>query len=103
MRKKLGLAFLGLFTLLALWIGWNWQHVRYFPEIISSFTAKEMCSCLYVMELGKEPCVNYARQYIPIQSYSIDEKAKIVTVRGLFRTNSASYQGRRYGCRLQNE
>jgi hypothetical protein len=83
-----------------IWIAANWQHVKNFPYIISSFSAKTACSCLFVEGRDEASCRNYSRQYIPIQSMDISAADKIVTVKGLWITNRAKYTGKRYGCIL---
>lgn len=70
-----------------------------FPGIISSYTAKEYCSCRYVMLNSAEYCQGYVKQYVP--SSLLDDPAnKRVTAQGLGRSNVAAWQGERQGCRL---
>ncbi len=96
----------GILALLVIAIGaWsaaNWQHIRHFPSIISSFYAKQMCSCLFVVGQTEERCRNEARQYVPISGYEIDREQRAVTVSGLGRTNRAHFVSERYGCVLDD-
>ncbi len=86
---------------LGLYVGANWYHVKHFPSIISSFYAKMMCSCLFVHKQDEISCHNFARQYVPIQKATVSVKDKSVTVKGLWRTNTASFVNQRAGCKLQ--
>lgn len=104
MKKVLKWTGRGLVVLLVgvgLYVGTNWYHVQHFPSIISSFYAKMMCSCLYVQKQDEAFCHNYARQYVPIQKVTVFRERKSVTVRGLWRTNTATFLNGRYGCKLQ--
>jgi hypothetical protein len=71
-----------------------------FPGIISAYTAKEYCSCRYVMLNSADYCRGYVKQYVPSSLFD-DTVNKRVTAEGLGRRNVASWQGERRGCRLQ--
>ena len=92
-----------LILLLAL-IGWIW-HERValwaFPGIISAYTAKEYCSCRYVMNNDAEYCRGYVKQWLPTSGFVDDVASKQITVSGMGRSNSAVWIGERQGCRLQ--
>ncbi len=94
--QVLGLAVIsGLLFLLV-----NFKHSAAFPSIISSFYSKEFCSCYFVTEGTVEQCHNFARQWVPIQSFTLDKEKRTVTVKGLFVSTTARYTGDRYGCVL---
>jgi hypothetical protein len=95
--RALGLVLLA--TVLGL-VAWNWTHLRAFPAILPAFTAKETCSCRFVMEQDAAYCTAYTEQWLPISEVTVDEAAKRVTARGLGVTRSAGYVGPREGCRL---
>ena len=79
-----------------------WQHrvaLRAFPGIISAYTAKEYCSCRYVMNNSEEYCRGYVKQYVP-STLTEDPQRKMVHATGLGQSSSASWQGPRQGCRL---
>ncbi|HAA56343.1 MAG TPA: hypothetical protein DCE42_16380 [Myxococcales bacterium] len=99
--KWLGRVLLMFLAIILVWTMLNWSKLKVFPSIISSFYSKEMCSCLYVIGRDEAFCKNYARQYIPIQWVKVDSKKKRVTVKGLWRINSASFVNKRSGCRLE--
>lgn len=79
-----------------------WQHrvaLQAFPSIISAYTAKEYCSCRYVMNNSEAYCRGYVKQYVP--STLIDDPVrKTVKASGLGRGASATWLGVRQGCRL---
>jgi hypothetical protein len=93
-----------LLVLLIALLGWTWQErtaLWAFPDIISGYTAKEYCSCRYVMNNPAEYCQGYVKQYVPTSSFIDDPASKRVTVSGMGRSNSAVWVGERQGCRLQ--
>lgn len=80
-----------------------WQnrvHLAAFPGIIGAYTAKEYCSCRYVMGNSADYCRAYTQQYVPISGFLDDEASKRVTARGLGSTQTAAWLGAREGCRL---
>jgi hypothetical protein len=85
----------------AIYVTLNYKHVAAFPRIISAFYSKEFCSCYFVTEGTEEQCHNFARQWVPIQSFALDKEKRTVTVKGLFATTTARYTGDRYGCMLE--
>ncbi|PTT97006.1 amidase [Pseudomonas sp. HMWF031] len=92
-----------LMILLIVLCGWGWRErvaLEAFPDIISAYTAKEYCSCRYVMNNGPEYCRGYVKQWVPISGFTDDAASKSVTVSGLGRSNSAVWIGERQGCRL---
>jgi hypothetical protein len=68
--------------------------------VLCGYTAKEYCSCRYVMNNGPEYCRGYVKQWVPISGFTDDAASKSVTVSGLGRSNSAVWIGERQGCRL---
>ena len=92
-----------LLLLMVLLLGWGWQErvaLAAFPDILSAYTAKEYCSCRYVMNNGAEYCRGYVKQWLPISGFTDDAASKRVTVSGLGRSNSSVWIGERQGCRL---
>jgi len=92
-----------LLVLLVVLLGWGWherENLWAFPDIISAYTAKEYCSCRYVMNNDAEYCRGYVKQWLPSE-LTDDRTQKIVTASGLGRSNSAQWQSERQGCRLQ--
>jgi len=90
-----------LLMLLALaLLGWQYRvALQAFPTIISAYTAKEYCSCRYVMNNPQGYCEAYVKQYVPSNLVD-DSNEKRVVASGLGRTSSAVWQGARQGCRL---
>lgn len=93
--------------LLVLFMGavWVWQYrvaLQAFPTIISAYTAKEYCSCRYVMNNPAEYCLGYIKQYVP-GTLTDDEASKTISASGLGRSSRAAWQSAREGCRLLPE
>ncbi|AYC34131.1 amidase [Pseudomonas cavernae] len=92
-----------LLLLLAALAGLAWQYradLAAFPAIIGAYSAKEYCSCRYVMANPADYCVGYVKQYLPTSAFFDDAANKRVTARGLGSTQSAAWIGPHEGCRL---
>lgn len=92
-----------LILLVVALLGWGWQErvaLQAFPDIIGAYTAKEYCSCRYVMNNPAEYCRAYVKQYLPTSAFLDDPGSKRVTASGMGRTHTAVWLGERRGCRL---
>lgn len=92
-----------LLVLLIGLLAWVWQErvaLWAFPDIISAYTAKEYCSCRYVMNNDAEYCRSYVKQWLPTTDFTDDTASRRITVSGMGRSNSAVWGGERQGCRL---
>lgn len=98
--KRFGQVLVLVLLAIALYLLINFRHTAAFPRIISSFYSKEFCSCYFVTEGTTEQCHNFARQWLPIQGFMLDQEKRTVTVKGLFVVTTARYTGDRYGCIL---
>ena len=99
-RRPFGTLSLLLFIAL---LGWIWQErtaLWAFPDIISGYTAKEYCSCRYVMNNPADDCYSYVKQWLPTSGFTDDAVSKRVTVSGMGRSNSAVWISARQGCGL---
>jgi hypothetical protein len=92
---------LGILILLCvLALIWVWRvQLQAFPTIISAYTAKEYCSCRYVMNNPAEYCHSYVKQWLP-STLTESPTDKRITATGMGRESSAQWQGVRQGCRL---
>ncbi|WP_334598170.1 amidase [Pseudomonas alvandae] len=102
MMRKVSLTLMAV--LLVALFGWVWQErvaLRAFPDIISAYTAKEYCSCRYVMQQPAEYCRGYVKQSVTTNDFLDTPEAKRITVSGLGRSHSARWIGERQGCRLE--
>ena len=95
--RRIGLALLVVLATLA---ALNWTHLAAFPGILPAFTAKENCSCRFVMGQPDEYCRGYVKQWLPISEIHVDEPARVVTARGTGAVRSARWLSPREGCRL---
>jgi hypothetical protein len=99
--RRRPLSSLGMLVVLAgLALIWVWRvQLQAFPTIISAYTAKEYCSCRYVMNNPVDYCQGYVKQWLPgTLTESLTEKR--ITSTGMGRESSAQWQGLRQGCRL---
>ena len=72
--------------------------------IISSHHAKELCSCLFVMNRNKTWCLEYISYGPPLHLYSIDESNKKVSVRSaLIKKSEARFINKDLGCKILNK
>lgn len=96
--RRLSLLLLGL---IGAWVALNWTRVAAFPGILPAFTAKEYCSCRFVMGQSDEYCRGYVEQWLPYSTLTVDEPARQVTATGTGVTRTARWRSRREGCRLE--
>lgn len=92
-----------LLVLLVLAGGWAWHEraaLGAFPAILSAYSAKEYCSCRYVMGFDGEYCRAYVTQYLPLSGLQDDPASRRVSAQGLGRSHVAVWLGPRTGCRL---
>jgi hypothetical protein len=81
-------------------VAWAWRaQLQAFPGLISAYTAKEYCSCRYVMNNPVEYCHGYVQQWLP-STLTENRVDKRITATGMGRENSAQWSGQRQGCRL---
>lgn len=82
MRRSVLLALLSvLFVALFSWVWLERVALRAFPDIISAYTAKEYCSCRYVMEQPADYCHGYVKQSVPVSDFLETPEAKRITAR----------------------
>lgn len=96
MKRVLLLILLGLLV-------WGWSEraaLSAFPGILSAYSAKEYCSCRYVMGFDAGYCQSYVKQWLPLGELRDDVQHKQVYARGLGRDASAQWRGPREGCGL---
>ncbi|AIR87977.1 hypothetical protein [Pseudomonas cremoricolorata] len=100
MKRWLLFATLLLIAGAALWV-WNTrQALADFPDILPAYSAKEYCSCRFVMGFDTAYCRGYVEQYLPLDSLEEDTARQLVSARGLGRRQQAAVQGPGEGCRL---
>lgn len=82
---------------------WAWHEraaLGDFPAILSAYSAKQYCSCRYVMGFDGAYCRAYVAQYLPLSGLQDDPAARQVSAQGLGRSHTARWLGPRVGCRL---
>jgi hypothetical protein len=71
-------------------------------QLITAYTAKEMCSCLFGMEQDETSCRVWTRQSPAVYSLRIDREAKLVeSSAGMLWGARARFESARAGCRLE--
>lgn len=74
-----------------------------FPNMPGAYEAKEYCSCRFVQGRDAVHCDGYiAQDVVPRQWREVDEQARRVTARALWRTHSARWISERQGCVLES-
>jgi len=84
-------------------LGWAWlerQALADFPGILSAYSAKEYCSCRFVMGFDQAYCRGYVKQWLPLSSLEEDRQQRLVRATGLGQHNAATWQSAQAGCRL---
>ena len=82
---------------------WAWherQALADFPGILSAYSAKEYCSCRFVMGFEQAYCQGYVKQWLPLSLLEENTPQRHITAEGLGRRNQAVWLGPREGCRL---
>ncbi|CAI3808866.1 hypothetical protein GLGCALEP_05394 [Pseudomonas sp. MM221] len=96
MKRVLLLVLMGL-------VFWAWlerQALADFPGILSAYSAKEYCSCRFVMGFEQTYCQGYVKQWLPLSLLEENTAQRQVIAEGLGRRNQASWLSPREGCRL---
>jgi hypothetical protein len=70
-------------------------------QLVAHYTAKETCSCLFVLEQPEEFCRAWTRYDPPVASWSVDRAAKRVEASALFEKAHARYANERDGCVIE--
>ncbi|MBF8755072.1 amidase [Pseudomonas guariconensis] len=91
---------LWLVVVLLAWVWHERQALADFPDILSAYSAKEYCSCRFVMGFDEAYCRGYVKQYLPLGRLEEDSLQRQVLAEGLGRRNQAAWVGPREGCRL---
>lgn len=67
--------------------------------LVTSYTAKDACSCLFVMGQTKEYCTAWIKESPEVTNWSADmDKKTVTTSAGLFWGASAHYVNEQQGC-----
>jgi hypothetical protein len=91
---------LALLLLVGAWIGYERQALADFTGILSGYSAKEYCSCRFVMGFDAPYCQAYVRQYFPLSRLEENAHTREVRAVGLGVERRARWQGVREGCSL---
>lgn len=71
-------------------------------ELVTSYTAKEACSCLFVMEQDEAFCRAWVAASPAVAEFTVDTEAKVVKSNALLMWDAkARFVDDRTGCRLE--
>ena len=71
-------------------------------ELITSFRARHMCSCLFVIGQTEEFCERWTRQDPPVATYTVDWDRRAVDSQALLMWGArARYVDAHFGCMLE--
>ncbi|MDF1563242.1 MAG: amidase [Deltaproteobacteria bacterium] len=71
-------------------------------ELITAYTAKEVCSCRFVMNQTAEYCQAWTKASPPVATFRVDEKHKVVSAAALgLWSGRARWISATEGCRLE--
>ena len=70
-------------------------------KLASGVAAKEVCSCLFIMEMDEAWCQEWTRVSPDISKFKVDYDEKTVKSRALLARSSARYIGAREGCVIE--
>jgi hypothetical protein len=71
-------------------------------ELVTAFRAKEVCSCVFVMQHDEDFCRRYSAEDPDVASFHVDREQGVVTTQAFFLWGAtARYEGPRVGCVLR--
>lgn len=72
-------------------------------QLATGYTAKELCSCLFVMEMPLDYCRNWTRASPAVTKFTIDEERKTVETTALLQWGTkARFDSAQFGCVLDD-
>ncbi len=70
-------------------------------ELATAYTAKELCSCLFVMEMPEDYCAAWTRASPAVTKFTVDFNRKTVDTTALAEWGSrARFDSDKFGCVL---
>ena len=70
-------------------------------QLATGYTAKELCSCLFVMQMPLDYCTDWTRASPNVTRFKIDTVNKTVETTALLEWGlRARYDSAKFGCRL---
>jgi hypothetical protein len=71
-------------------------------QLLTSYAAKEICSCVFVMGQSEDYCAAWAKAAPDLKTFRVDRATGEVEAEAvLFWSRKARYLGRRRGCVLE--
>ena len=72
------------------------------PKAVTGSFAKEMCSCLYVVENELPTCLELTRQMFEVKNYTVNDNHKTVEANFMGTDMIAIYLSETEGCLLKD-
>ncbi len=71
-------------------------------QLLTSYAAKELCSCAFVMGQSDDFCARWTKAAPDLKTYRINRNQRTVETQAvLFWSAKARYTGKRHGCVLE--
>ena len=100
--KRVVGAVMGLGLALACGGGGSRQYANNDLELAAAHAAKDVCSCLFVMNMPDDYCREWVRASPDVARYSVDRANKTVEASALVLWGArARYQGPHHGCTVE--
>lgn len=72
-------------------------------QLATAYTAKELCSCVFVMEMPQDYCREWTRASPDVAKFKIDADRKTVETSALLQWGSrARFDSAKFGCVLDD-
>ncbi|SMF37068.1 amidase [Pseudobacteriovorax antillogorgiicola] len=93
----------GLVMVLLIWLMLNWSDIQLLQRTASAYYAKELCTCLFVLEQDESYCHSYTKQYVALDDLKVvnEGSLKRVEAQALGIKRTAVWRGARLGCHLE--
>jgi hypothetical protein len=72
-------------------------------QLATAYTAKELCSCVFVMEMSEDYCRNWTRASPAVAKFTVDYERKTVESTALLEWGTrAKLDSAKFGCVLDD-
>lgn len=100
-RKRMVILFIFIFLGAFYQVRFSRIHISEVPLLLTTMRAKEFCSCYFMLEKGKDYCLESIKKGYPLFNYTIDEVNKRVIFKNPMAEATAEVVEGRYGCSIK--